>query len=244
MGKRTRAAWPRAPSRLPRARLGSASRHGRAQAVFRTLVVEQTEEGRLPDTAIARPLGKTNAAHEPRLDPVVPASGRRSLRKRRCGARQRPELLDDERECPVVEARAHLRDVDQLAALVEAQMERAEVSARALGYGVAADDELLLELALDLEPLPRAPGDVEAVALLGDHALEPLLAGGVEEFGAVALDVIAVSDDAARGHQESETLLARLERQSAQIAAVQPERVEGDHADRHLGARPLDVGRT
>src|SRR5206468_1055508 len=103
------------PSRLRR-------RQGRAQAVLRTLVVEQTEEGRLPDTAIARPLGKTNAAHEPRLDPVVPASGRRSFRKRRYGARQRPELLADEHERLVVEARADLRDVDQLAALVEAQV--------------------------------------------------------------------------------------------------------------------------
>src|SRR5262249_48016280 len=133
--------------------------------------------------------------------------------------------------------------VDQLTTLVQAQVERPEVSASALGYGVAADDELLLELALDLEPVPRAPGDVGAATLLRDHALESLLAGSVEEFGAVALDVIAVSDDAARRHQEPETLLARLERQSAQIAAVQPERVEGDHGDRHLGACPLDIGR-
>src|SRR5262249_10525234 len=141
-GQRTRAAWSRDTSRPCRARRAPARRDRNvARALLRTLGVKQSEESGLPDTTIARPLGKTNLAHEPGLDPVLPAPGRTSSRKRRRGARQRTELLDDERERLVVEAGAHLRDVDELAVLVESEVERAEMSTRALGHGVAADDE-------------------------------------------------------------------------------------------------------
>src|SRR5438093_833017 len=112
---------------------------------------------------------------------------------------QRAEFFADKLERPVVESRTDLGDVDELAVLVEAQVQGAEVGARALGRRVAADDELLPELTLDLEPVLRASREVQAVALLRDHALEMLLAGGGEEFGAVADDMIAVVDDAARG---------------------------------------------
>src|SRR6266849_5263635 len=99
------------------------------------------------------------------------------------------------------------------------------------------------EPTLDLEPVLRASREVHAVALLRDHALQMLFAGGGEEFGAVADDMIAVVDDSARRQEEPQTFLARLERDSAHIASVEPERVEEDRADRHLRARALDVGR-
>src|SRR5262249_57809967 len=105
-----------------------------AHAIFRTLIVPQTEKSGMPDTPIARPLSKANLGHEPGLDPVVAASGRRAAHEGRGRARQRPELLADAREGLFVEARAHLRDVDELAILVKTEVEGAEMSARALRH--------------------------------------------------------------------------------------------------------------
>src|SRR4030095_4982195 len=101
------------------------------------------------------------------------------------------KLLADALERPVVEARADLRDVDELALVVEAQMQGSEVRARSLGHRVSADDELLSEMALDLEPIPGALRRVRAVAPLGDDALQSLLAGGGEEIRPLAEHVIA-----------------------------------------------------
>src|SRR5205807_9625948 len=159
-------------------------------------------------------------------------------------ARLRPGRLADGLERALVEGRADLGGIPGRALVVEPQMERAEVSASRLRQGVAADHEFLPELTLDLEPVPRALRGVGTVALLRDDALQALLAGRREKIRAVALHVIAEVDDAARRHQELQALLARFERQAAQIATVQTERVEENGADRHLAPRPLDIGRT
>src|SRR5207237_9091155 len=126
----------------------------------------------MTDPTIACPFGEAHFAHEPGIDPVVVAAGGGAARERRGRARERAELLADGLERAVVEARADLRDVHELALVVEAQMERAEVSARALRQRVAADHELLPELTLDLEPVSRTLRGIRTVALLGDDALQ------------------------------------------------------------------------
>src|SRR5262249_6345890 len=197
----------------------------------------------MTDTAIARPLSKANLSDQPRLDPVMSAPARRAAGERRGRALERPKLRADRLERSLVEPGAHLGNVDQLAPVVEAQMQSAEVRPRALRHRVAADHELLPELALDLQPVARALRGIRAVALLRDHALEALLAGGGEKIRAVLEHVVAEVDDPARRHQEPQALLPRRERQPPQVASVEPERVEEDRADGHLAPRALDVGR-
>ena len=197
----------------------------------------------MADPAVGRPLGESNLADELRLDPVVAAARRRADVERRRRARQRFQPTGDERQRRLVEPRAHLRDVDEPAALVEPEVERAEVGARAPGRRVASDDELLAELALDLEPVSGALADVGAVALLRHDALEPRATRRVEKLPALLEHVVAEVDDAARRQEEPETRLALLQRQGSQVTSVERERVEARRADRDLEGRALDVGR-
>src|SRR6267142_1577208 len=89
-----------------------------------------------------------------------PRGARCALFPRRHPGGGRGELVQDRLEAGVVEAGAYLGDVDEArgggGAVVDAEMERAEVAARALGIRVAADHELLAALALDLDPVAGA----------------------------------------------------------------------------------------
>ena len=77
------------------------------------------------------------------------------------------------RQRALVEARADVRRVAQLALVPVADQERAERRARALALRVAADDEIRALRRLHLEPRRRAPaGLVAAFLALADHALE------------------------------------------------------------------------
>src|SRR5215470_309830 len=197
----------------------------------------------MTDPSIARPFGKAHLGDESRLDPVMSAPAWRAARERRGRTRDRPELGADRLERALVESGAHLGDVDELGPVVQSQMQGTEVRPRALRHRVAADDEFLTELALDLQPVARALRGIRAVALFRDDTLEALLAGSGQKVRAVLEHVVAEVDDAARRHQESQALLARLERQPPQVTAVEPERVEEDGADGHLAPGALDVRR-
>ena len=93
------------------------------------------------------------------------------------GVERRLALLELAHRAPsarsvcLVEARADLAGVAQLAVLVVADEQRAELAARALRRREAADHQLLLGVALELQPVARAAADVGAVGALGDHAL-------------------------------------------------------------------------
>lgn len=64
---------------------------------------------------------------------------------------------------------------------MDTEDEGAEVIAVALGSGETADDKFLLRDDLDFEPLAAAAGFVSAAGMLGNDALEAILAGGFEE---------------------------------------------------------------
>src|SRR5580765_4426319 len=196
----------------------------------------------MANAAIAREFGKANLGDEPRLDPVMAAPGGRAAHEGRRRSLELTQFPADVLERAHVEPRADLGDIDELAPVVETQVQRAEVSSRALRRRVAADHELLPELTLDLQPVPRPLRGVQAVALLGHDAFQPLLARRREKIRAVLEHVIAEVDDAARRHQELQAFLARFKGKAPQIAAVEPERVEEDGAHRHLAAHALDVG--
>src|SRR5947207_2792251 len=210
----------------------------------RQLVDTQPQERRVPKAAVVRPLGEPHFAHESRRDPRVSAPGGRSACERRSRTPQRLQALEDGIERRVVEAGADAPDVDEGVALVEADVEGAEACARSLRRRVAADDELLAEMALDLDPVPRPAAGIYARRALRHDALDALLAGGVVERLAVLEHVRAVLDDAARGHEQRQALLARRERQRTQIAPVERQRIEEHRGHGRGAARALDVGGT
>src|SRR5262245_41389785 len=167
----------------------------------------------MPNSATAGPLGKANGSHEPRLDPVMIAARRSATSERRSRSPELTKRRADLLEGPDVEPGADLGDVDELAGVVEPEMQRAEVSPCALRPRVAADHEHPPQLALDLQPVARALRGVGTIAPLRDHALQALLAHRRQKIHAVPQHVIAEIDDAARRHQELQALLTRLERQ-------------------------------
>src|SRR5262249_13238868 len=115
----------------------------------------------------------------------------------------------------------------------------ADSGAAALGLGEAADHELLLPAALDLQPRPSAPVRVGRVAPLRDDALERVPARLVEELGAVADDVIAVRErrTAARADEAARHRLPALERDVPQVPPVEMEQVEDEVAQLPAVAR-------
>ena len=102
---------------------------------------------------------------------------------------QRSEQAEQLANLGVVEAGADVPDIAQPAAVVDSEGERAERSGAATGAArVAGDDELLLLLHLDLEPVTRAAAlEVARIDPLRNHALE-LLRGRRLEQGVAVLE--------------------------------------------------------
>src|SRR5215210_8624462 len=149
----------------------------------------------MPQAAVARPLRERDLRHELGADPE--GAGRHRLE-----GRERRRVLLELAQPPaqfaqrcVVEAGAHLAGVAERAVLVVAHEERAEVGPRSPRSGEAADHELLLRVALQLQPVARATARVRAVGALRDHALEPLLARLAEELLAVLALAMRVEAD-------------------------------------------------
>src|SRR5262249_11329758 len=121
----------------------------------------------------------------------------------------------------------------------------AEAHASARRRREAADDELLPLLAADLAPRRRATALVGRVATFRDDPLDVVLARVPEERRALALDVLGVADDVARGRvaarrERRERLLAGHERQPTEVAAVQERQIEDDVGERAVrGERVL-----
>ena len=193
--------------------------------------------------SLPRPLRESDLAHEARLDPVMPASrGRPHVEGRRL-APERRERPRDALEARRVESGAHFRHVDQLAPLIETDMEGPEAGARALGLRVAADHEFLPAVAFDLDPVRRPPAGVRAREPLRHDPLEPHLGSGLEECLAVLQHVIAALHRSQRRHDACEELLALRQCKLAQVVPLEPEAVEEDAAHRNPHPGSLDVAR-
>src|SRR5215470_12463038 len=158
-----------------------------------------------PAAAVVGPVGEPHLADQLRLDPVVslPHRNRSALEWRRRPL-QRLELLPKALEAGVVEAGADLGDVDEPALVVEADVQRAEVAARALRIRVATHHELLPALALDLDPLARAAARVRARRAFGHDAFEALLRRGLQEGRAVLGHVIHVAHGTEGRHEHAQ----------------------------------------
>src|SRR5262245_63489514 len=109
------------------------------------------------------------------------AAGARERRLRHLeGIEPRAELGQE----PGIEACADLAGKHEIVAIVVADEEGAEPDAAALRIGEAADDEILLDLALHFQPVRRPPLLVARIAALGDDAFPA--------FGARALPGLLV----------------------------------------------------
>src|SRR5687768_15708128 len=97
--------------------------------------------------------------------------------------------------------------------------------ARAARRGVARDHEILLQAALELDPAPRAAGDVDRVRLLADQPLEAELAGVLEHLRRGAREVVAEADVRVAGELRLQLLLAFGQRQRTDVLAVEERRV-------------------
>src|SRR5712691_2987374 len=113
----------------------------------RALVAPQGDERGMSEPAVVGPVAEPDLADEPGPHPVMALALRdRAGVEGRRGPRERLELFPEALEPRLIEAGAHLGDVDEARAVVDADVQRAEVAARALGIRVAADDELLATL--------------------------------------------------------------------------------------------------
>jgi hypothetical protein len=138
----------------------------------------------------------------------------------------------------IVEAGADLARVVQLAVgAVVAEQQRAEPDAGSLRVGEPADDELLAVQALELQPVPAAPGPVGRVGTLGDDPLPAQAARfGVVRL-AVAVPVLGESQRAAERQQIAQHQLALEQGPGAYVMAVGPQHVEQVDVHGHLGAQ-------
>lgn len=117
--------------------------------------------------------------------------------------------------------------------------------ARPLRRSEAADHQLLLARALQLEPVAAAPVGVSAGGALGDQPLPAPVAGIAEVLLAVLVAMARVADRAPEGERPAQQRLARAQWQPPQIVTVEVEEVEeveedGDaRAPRLLGVLDL-----
>ena len=125
-----------------------------------------------------------------------------------------------------VEAGADLARVAQGSGLVVADQQRADPDARAARLGEAADDDLLLEHALELEPVARAAAAVGRVRALGDQTLPAGPARALIGRQARPRDRGAHLQRRAGPQRRHERGVPVALRPVAQVRPVEPEQVE------------------
>src|SRR6202790_325845 len=137
----------------------------------------------------------------------------------------------------VIKASANLSDVNEPALLVvQAENQRAEIFAAALRIGVASDDALLTLRDFDFQPIARALLFVNAFALFGEDAFQSALLRRVEKIKPFLGIVIGKLHNPACNNPLLQQLLALLERDAAQIEAIEVEQIERIVNDRHTFA--------
>lgn len=119
----------------------------------------------------------------------------------------------------VVETGADLARVDQVAALVVAEHQGAQLDATALGTGVAPYHELLIAHAFELQPVLRATALVGGVGPLGDHSLVPA-------FTCAPVGGDPVPDAVRRTAQR----VGEVDRSAQQPLSPQERHLDGGHA--------------
>jgi hypothetical protein len=191
-------------------------------------------------TAIFRALRVLDLRDQIRLQPVhaarLGALGR--IVERRLIALQRYELFVQLLQRALAETSADLARVAQaLPIVVQAEQDRAEVLAIAVGRSVAADHEFLARMAFDLEPSAAASRDVQRIHALANAAFGAKLACTLEERAPVADDVVTQAHGPVRtrcfGAEHAcgfecgaQDLFALEQRRAAQVVVPEVQQVE------------------
>src|SRR5438552_9738233 len=161
------------------------------RAFGRGLVCTKTEERGLSALPVGGPFRVHELRDESRAHPGRVAHRRWRIERRFVHA-QLLELRREHRQCVLRETGAHLADVAELRSVVEADEERTEVLAAALGQRVTADDELGFFAHLHLAPEGRThAGLVRGALVLGDDPLPAQTLG-------FAIRGLAVADESPR----------------------------------------------
>src|ERR1700704_3572757 len=136
-------------------RLGISPHHSSAltRDIFRPLVIPQAEESRVSQLASRRPLSESDLSDELRFHPMHAASLQPVLGKRGNRRLQPGELLAQTPQQVLVEPCPDLAGVRELLPAVVTQQQCSEPTATPSWVGVTADDELLLLLAFEFEPI-------------------------------------------------------------------------------------------
>src|SRR5690348_7235796 len=107
------------------------------------LVLAQADEDRLPHDAVPGPLLELNLADEFRFDPLDRGVWLRLRAERTGWSDERVEQVAEVGPLGAAEPTARVADVDEVAALVDAQEQRPEIRPAATGRGEPADHRLL-----------------------------------------------------------------------------------------------------
>src|SRR5919204_5751996 len=119
----------------------------------RALVVPEPQEPGMAQLPLTGPFAEADLGDQLRPHPMHPRAGESPDRERRLVLLQRGQPPPEALEQLVVEAGPDLAGVDQLVAAVVAEQQSAEAVPGPLRVGVAADHQLLLVDALELQPV-------------------------------------------------------------------------------------------
>ena len=183
-----------------------------------------------------RPFGELHLGDQLRLDPGWLFIGlRRFARKRWLLDDQRLHLCGEGGQRPLVESATGVACIDELALVIDADQDGAEVFAAVARGGEAADHDFLLAIRLDLHPGAAAGARlIKAVPQLGDDPLELLLLGRGKERLPFADDVVRVLDQVGIAHDVAQQALAVLERDLEKALTIVVDDVE-DHVVQSAG---------
>src|SRR3954470_18649620 len=147
----------------------------------------------MAELAVRGPLAESDLRDELRFHPVraFPREAELAGDRRRL-ALQRLQLSEEHVEVLALETGADLAAVLECAVLVVRDEERAEILPASRGVGPSDDDDLLVEDALELQPVPRPRADVGRGEALRDQAFPSAFASGPERDLALLLHVIGV----------------------------------------------------
>ncbi len=159
--------------------------------------------------------------------------------------RERQKPSNQDVDDALVQAAPHFASHDELAILVRTEIECAETIARSLPARESDDHELVVALALDLDPIACAAraGDVGSVGPLGNHALQPLPLAKLQKGATIVGDVIEDADGALALDELGKERLSRQERQGTEVERLERQQIENDVDDRRVGPRKVQLAR-
>src|SRR5262245_24701431 len=137
--------------------------------VRRTLVVAQTEEARLSEPSLSRPLGEADLRHDLRSCPMSAAGNRTHIGERRIADLELAQPDAQFGEPLGAVAGPDLPRISEPVRLVVPARQGAEVGSAAGRLVVPADHELLPEDALELQPVLGATARIGRIGTLGDQ---------------------------------------------------------------------------